>query len=55
MVIEKAGVLDKGKPGADKQILEEFFGDTSPNSVTVDGKVVLSRFNTIHNDTPKGK
>lgn len=47
MVIEKAGVLGDGKPGADKQVLEELFGNTNPTSVTVDGKTVLSRFNPV--------
>jgi hypothetical protein len=47
MVIEKAGFLNGTKPHADKQVLEEFFGNTSPNSVTVDGKTVLSRFNPV--------
>lgn len=47
MIIEKAGFLNGTKPGADTQVLEEFFGCTSPNSVTVDGKTVLSKFNPV--------
>jgi hypothetical protein len=47
MVIEKAGFLNGTKPGADKQVLEEFFGNTSPASVTIDGKTVQSRFNPV--------
>lgn len=47
MVIEKVGFLNGTKPGADKQVLEEFFGDTNPASVTVDGKTVQNRFNPV--------
>ena len=47
MIIEKAGFLNGTEPHADSQVLEEFFGPTSPNSVTVDGKTVESRFNPV--------
>lgn len=47
MDIEKARFLNGTKPGADKQVLEEFFGNTNPTSVTVDGKKVMSRFNPV--------
>lgn len=46
-VIEKAGFLNGTKPHADKQVLEKFFGNTNPTSVTVDGKTVPSRFNPV--------
>lgn len=47
MVIEKAGFLNGTEPGADKQVLLKFFGNTNPTSVTVDGKTVESRFNPV--------
>ncbi len=47
MIIEKAGFLNGTKPGPDKQVLEEFFGNTNPTSVTVDGKTIQSRFNPV--------